>query len=714
MRPDGFEYEEHEVERYELDESPRYTFILSRRAFVQVVSAGLLITWGGGLTYAQRRGRPSANPSARFLFAKDGSVTAYTGKVEVGQGSRTQIAMAVAEELGIPLERINVVMADTDLVPNDGGTWGSRTTPDTIPTMRKAAAAAKAAFTQLAADTLKSTPDQIRWENGQAVAKNGKRVTLADLAKNTEALSSAFDAVDEAAASVTEQSDWRVLGQTTLKTTSRGVVTGLHQYPSDIIRPGMLYGKILRPPGYNSELIEIDLAPAKKLTDVTLVHDGNFVGVAAKTTFDAEQAILVLAKSAKWSKPEGPDSDQLSEHLAANVAEGTGRRRSNDREKGDVAAAFSKAATTLSEEFHIPYIQHAPMEPRAAVAEWNDEKLTAWTGTQNPFGVRGELTRAFGLRQTDVRVHVPDTGGGFGGKHTGDAAIEAARLSKATGKPVRVQWTREEEFIWAYFRPAGLIKVRAGIDGDENVTAWEFINHNSGGSGLDCPYDFPNVKTGFKACDSPLREGSYRALASTANHFAREVMIDRLARLSETDPLEFRQHYLTNERQMNALDATAKAFGWEKRDTSSKTRVFGIACGTEKASYIATAVELEIDPKKKAFDIVRITCAYECGAIQNPKNVQAQVEGSIVIGLGGALTEQMHFAEGIITNPRFKDYAVPKFEDVPPIEVVLLDRPDLPSVGAGETPIITIAPAIANALASIGVSEGNRLPIRMV
>lgn len=722
MMPHGFEPEEleeeldqdFEVERYELSEKPRYTFKVSRRTFIQVVSAGILITWAGGPVSAQRRGASAPNPSARFLFNENGSVTAYTGKVEVGQGSRTQIAMAVAEELGLSLENVRVVMADTDLVPNDGGTWGSRTTPSTIPAMRQAAAEARQALTKVAAQELNVSSSEIHWQDDTASSKQGKSISIAKLSENQDALSKAFTEVDAASAPLSDHKNWRVLGTSNPTTSARAIVTGRHRYPSDVTRPGMLYGKILRPPGYNSTLQSIDLSVLESNSELTSVRDGVFAGVAAATTFEAEQALERLADTAKWSTPTGPDSDELSGVLKQHVADGSGRRRSNEREQGDVSAALKQASTKIGANFHIPYIQHAPMEPRAAVAEWNDEKLTVWTGTQNPFGVRSELARAFGIPETHVRVHVPDTGGGFGGKHTGEAAIEAASLSKVADKPVRLQWTRAEEFTWAYARPAGVIEVRVGLDKNNTVTAWDFTNYNSGGSGLTTPYQFPNIKTAYKACDSPHREGSYRALASTANHFAREVMIDRIAGLAKTDPVQFRLDHLDSERQKDVLNAAAKAVHWSNRNRGSTTRSLGIACGTEKASYIATAVELDVDADKKRFKIRRVTCAYECGAIQNPKNLRSQVEGSIVMGLGGALTEQLRFNNGVLETIDFNTYEVPRFKDIPPIDIILLDRPDLPSVGAGETPIIALAPAIVNALESTGQISNNALPIKIV
>ena len=364
----------------------------------------------------------------------------------------------------------------------------------------------------------------------------------------------------------------------------------------------------------------------------------------------------------------------------------------------------------LQQTYTIAYIAHAPLEPRAAVAEWSEggKQLTVWTGTQRPFGVRSELARAFGLREEQVHVLMPDTGSGYGGKHTGECAIEAARLAKAAGLPVKLQWTREEEFTWAYFRPAALIEVRAGVDADGKLTAWEFQQWNAGTSGIDCPYDVANERIAYHPSRSPLRQGSYRALASTANNFARESAIDELALAAGADPLAFRRQNLSHARLRAVLDAAAERFGWgELRGGDGRGR--GIACGTEKGGYVATCAEVE--SQGGALHVRRLVTAFECGAVVDPRGVEAQVAGAVVMGLGGALFEAIRFAGGRIQNPRFSQYRVPRFGDVPAMETVIVPRPDLPAAGAGETPIIAVAPALANAWHAASGERRRSLPL---
>jgi len=293
---------------------------------------------------------------------------------------------------------------------------------------------------------------------------------------------------------------------------------------------------------------------------------------------------------------------------------------------------------------------------------------------------------------------VPDMGSGYGGKHTGEVAIEAARLAKAAGRPVTLVWSRAEEFTWAYFRPAGVIDVKGVVDARNRIVAWEFDNWNSGNAGIRTPYDVPNQRIQFHQSDSPLRQGSYRGLAATANHYVREMHMDAMARALKIDPVEFRLQHLKDERIIAVLEAVAAKIGWPK--PSVPGRSLGIACGTEKGGYIATAAELS--PAAGGFKIERLVAAFECGAIVNPDGLRNQVEGSIVQGLGGALFEAVTFADGRILNGSMAQYRVPRFKDVPPIDVVLIDRKDLPSAGAGETPIVCVAPAIGAAARAFG------------
>lgn len=673
-----------ELERYELFEPRRYEFALDRRDFFRLAGAGLWITVRSPVEAAA-----PGSVAARIHLGEDGRITVLTGKVEVGQGSRTQLTQAAAEELGVPVDRITLIMGDTALTPDDGGTFGSRTTPATVPAVRKAAAAARRILLELSRE-------------------QGRELTYADLARSAEAAKRFEQAVPPDIA-LTPTRDRKVLGTSVARVNGRDIVTGGHRYPSDIVRPGMLYGKVLRPPSYGATLAGIDLEPARRMPGVAVVRDGQFVGCAAPTSYRAEQAVEAVAKTASWEQPPHPSSRELFDYLKQHARPAQpGAVRTRGAPDSGLAPA-----QVLGAVYRTAYIQHAPLEPRAAVAEWQGETLTVWTGTQTPMRVREELAEAFRLPAARVRVIVPDTGGAFGGKHTGECAVEAARLAKAAGKPVSLRWSREEEFTWAYFRPAALIELKAGLDEHGRIVLWEFTNINSGAAALESPYEIPHAREQFLASDSPLRQGSYRVLAATANNFARECFMDELAAKAGADPLDFRLAHLKNERLRAVLETAAERFGWRRRRAQRvEGRGVGLACGTEKGSYVAACVEVAVDRTRGEIRVLSVTQAFECGAIQNPANLKAQAEGCVIMTLGGTLKEEIRFENGRILNARFSRYPVPRFADVPPIETILLDRRDLASAGAGETPMIAVPPAVANAVFDACGVRLRSLPLR--
>jgi len=503
---------------------------------------------------------------------------------------------------------------------------------------------------------------------------------------------------------VTPAREWKVAGAAAPKVDGRDFVTGRHQYASDLTRPGMLYGKILRPAGFKAKLISVETRRAER-PGVKVVRDANFVGVVASDPWTAERALSDIKP--EWNVPPQPSNKELFEYLKKN--EETGGRESR-QVKGSVEEAMASADVKLAQTYTVEYIAHAPLEPRAAVAEWNGDKLTVWTGTQRPFAVRDELAEALRIPAARVRVQVPDTGSAYGGKHTGDAAVEAARLAKAVGKPIRVVWTREEEFTWAYFRPAGVIEARSGARRDGAVVAWEFHNYNSGPAAIATPYAIANQTVQFHPVASPLRQGSYRGLAATANHFARETHMDELAHALSMDPLQLRVKNISEPRLKAVFEAAAEKFGWTGRK-GSPGRGFGIAGGVEKGGYVATCAEIEIEGSSRQVRIRRVVEAFECGAVVNPNGLRNQIEGAMVQAIGGALFEGVRFENGRILNPRFSQYRVPRFPDVPQIEIVILDRKDLSSAGAGETPIVGLAPAVGNAIFSATGIRLRSLPL---
>jgi isoquinoline 1-oxidoreductase len=699
-----------EPERYELREGPAHVFAVNRREFLEIAGAGLLILASAPSSSGQRGQGGSGPLEARLHIAEDGTISILTGKIEEGQGARTELMMAAAEELRVPLDRVRVLMADTDRVPNDGGTSGSRTTPGTIPPVRKAAATARALL--LAAASREWKIDGERLEVSGGVARYGnKTYSYADLARSPE-LNTAYKNALPEGTELLNADGWKVLGRPHPRLDGRDFVTGSHRFPSDIVRPGMLYGRVMRPPSYGATLEGADLSPARAIPGVTAVRDGNFAGCAASTSLAARKAVDAISATAQWKTVEHrASSENLYDYLKAHAKE-QGRARVQAR--GSVDEALAGASRRMKASYRAAYVQHAPMEPRAAVAEWQEGRLTVWTGSSNPFNVRQQLADAFRISPERVRVIVPDMGGGFGGKHTGEAAVEAARLAKEAGRPVSLQWTRAEEFSWAYFRPAALIDVEAGLDTSGSLIAWDFTNYNSGASALDTPYRIPHTRVRFLESDAPLRQGSYRALASTANNFAREAFTDELAEAAGKDPLEFRLARLDNERIRNVLTAAAERFGWAERRKRRRPNIgTGLACGTEKNSVVAACVEVEINPANGVPRLLEIVQAFECGKILNPANLRSQVEGCIMMGLGPVLGEEIHFKDGHLTNGKFASYRVPRFRDLPKADIVLLDRKDLEPIGAGETPLIAVAPAMANAVFDATRKRVHSMPFRI-
>ncbi|MBZ5725708.1 MAG: molybdopterin-dependent oxidoreductase [Acidobacteriia bacterium] len=665
---------------------------MRRRDFFAVLGGGIVVLMvddadaqesGGGARRGTREPLPQ-NLSAWLHIGETGMVTVYTGKVEVGQNARTSLTQAVAEELRAPVEQIRLVMGDTALTPFDMGTFGSQTTPQMWPVIRRAAATARETLVDLAAQKWMVERASVSVADGK-VSSGSHRAGFGDLTSGQKLTQTIPSSV-----ALTPAAEWKVAGTSVAKVGGRDMVTGAHRYAFDIKRPGMLYGKVLYPPQFGATLASLDSAAAEAMPGVKVVREDNFVGVTARDAATADKAVAALRAEWKPVTAEASSKDVFSYY----------KKHSRD------GAAENPHFTSYT----VAYIAHVPLEPRAAVAEWQDDKLTVWTGTQRPFGVRSELAQNLKIPEDRVHVIMPDTGSGYGGKHNGEAAYEAARLAYASGMPVKRNWTREEEMTWAYFRPGGIIDVHGTMNPDGTLAAWEFHNYNSGPSALQTPYDVPSKTERFHPSQSPLRQGSYRGLAGTANHFARESYMDELAHSIKMDPLEFRLKNAKNERLRAVMEAAAQKFGWRDRKKTSG-RGCGMSAGFEKGGYVATCAEVSV--ASGAVKVLRVVEAFECGAVVNPEHLRNQVEGSIAMGLGGALFEQIDFADNKILNDRLSRYRVPRFADMPAIESVLLDRKDLPSAGAGETPIMGVAPAIGNAIFEATGQRLRALPMKV-
>jgi isoquinoline 1-oxidoreductase len=631
---------------------------------------------------AGERGRGFVPPhgGAFVHVGVDGVVHAFGGKVEVGQGTHATLALLVAEELRVPLASVQLVLGDTDVDPWDMGTFGSMSMPVAGPALRAAAAAAREALAKLDGG----------FRNKRIVvdAHEGKGLTPAD--------------------------HWTIAGRSTPALDAKDAVTGARVFVTDVHLAGMLHGAILHPPAYGATLVRADVTKARAHAGVVDVivdqSDGGpaFVGAVAHDSISARAALLDV--DAEWKTTKQPKERDIDAYLRAHPSAGEGFWGPFHHEIGDVARAKQSCAVVVEATYRAAYIAHVPLEPRCAVASWENDgaRLTIHVGTQTPFAVRDEVAEAFGLDEEHVRVVVPAVGAGYGGKHAGDVAIAAAKLARAAKKPVRIEYTREEEFTWGYFRPMALIDVRARCAADGTITSWEATNLNSGSSALVPPYDIANQRIDHQPSASPLPQGPYRGLAATANTFARESMIDELAQHFGVDPLDYRVRHLKGDDRLRAvLVAAAERAQWSARPAPGKTTTrrsgAGIACSMEKGGRVATVAHVDVDDAGRV-RVTKIVTAFECGAVVNPDNLENQIVGATIMGLGGALFEAVHFDDGRIKNPKLSLYRVPRFSDVPPIEVVIIDRKDLPSAGAGETPLVAVAPAIASAIfAATGV-----------
>jgi isoquinoline 1-oxidoreductase len=697
-----------EAERYEMTEPPRYHFELQRREFFRVMGAGAVVLVASRALLAQQgRGgaaaagaMPAVMPedvAAYIHIGENGAVTAFSGKVEIGQNNRTMFTQLVAEELRVPVARVNVITGDTGRTPWDRGTVGSESAPILGTQFRRAGAAMRELLVARAARQWNVEASRLTVSDGRVSDPGSNRAaSYAELVRGEQ-----ITEIIPKEIKPTPPSQWKIAGTDVPKVDGRDFVTGKHTYLSDMRLPGMVHGKVVRAPSYGATIDTVDASAAQAMPGVTVVRDGEFLGVTAPTLAAAQRAAAAIKVTWK-EKPGQPSNAEIFDYLKKNsrVNGATeGDRGTPDMDvwnQGSVEQGLAAAAHKLSQTYTIRYVAHCPLETRAGLAQWDGDKVTVWTGVQRLFGARGEIARAMRVPEANVRVITPENSPCYGGKHNADAGVEAARLAKGAGKPVKLVWTREEEFNWAYFRPGGTVEVQSGITADGKLTAWEFHNYNSGPGALGSPYKIPHKKHQFHNAESPLRQGSYRGLAATFNHFARETHMDELSYIAKIEPLAFRKMNTDDARLLAVYDAAAKQFGWGKAKTE-QGQGFGIAGGMEKLGYVATCAEVRVTPAGQV-RVARVVVAFECGAVINPTHLRNQIEGSVMFGLGGALFEEIEFENGKLRNGHFADYRLPRFSDMPVIETVVLNRPDIEPGGAGEVPMFGLAPAIGNAI----------------
>lgn len=680
---------------------------LSRRKFLKLMGGGIVILFtvrNPLFLEAQRRsGQRLPDDFNAFLrIGEDGRVSCFTGKIEMGQGVVTSLAQMLADELEVPLDSVDMVMGDTDLCPWDMGTWGSMTTRFFGPPLRAAAAEARAVLIELAAEHFRSDPSQLIAEAGFICHKSQKqkKVSYAQLAKGKKIVKHlAGKALQE------KPDDFSIVGKPVLRLDSVEKVTGRAKYAGDLREPGMLYARILRPPAHGAKLSDVDTSAAKNVEGTSIIQEDGLIAVLHDDPEQAEKALRMV--KARWEKPEAKvDENNIFDHLLQVAPEG------EVVSEGGVLAEGEKISKTVIANTYLDgYVAHAPIETHTALAKVGGNKATIWASTQNPFGVKDEVASVLGFPAENVRVITPWVGGGFGGKASNRQTGEAARLAKLTGKPVQVAWTRAEEFFYDTFRPAAVVKVKAGVDASGRMTFWDYGVYFAGERGSQHFYDIPHHRTmsfgsGWRGTPGshPFGTGAWRAPANNTNTFARESQVDALAAAAGMDPLEFRLKNLKDERMIRVLRAVARKFGWTPAKVPSG-RGYGIATGIDAGTYVAHMAEVEVDKKTMQVRVKRVVCAQDMGLSINPEGSKIQMEGCITMGLGYALSEDIHFKGGEILDSNFDTYEIPKFSWLPKIETVLIEDRNAAPQGGGEPAIICMGAVIANAIHdAIGVS----------
>ncbi|HEY1241864.1 MAG TPA: molybdopterin cofactor-binding domain-containing protein, partial [Bryobacteraceae bacterium] len=661
-----------------------------------------------------------------LAFHNDGSITIYTSKVDVGTGLRMALRQMVSEEIGIPVEHIALVEGDTSLVPDHGGTGGSTGIPRGGVEIRQAAATARQALVGLGAERLQRPAGELTIANGEVrPASGGNGIGIGPLIGERR-LNLAIDPK----APLKDPSQYGVVGKPILRPDVPAKCTGRHTYLHDFSVPGMLHGRVFRPPSVGAKLVSVNEASIRQIPGVQVVRLDSFLAVVASNEWAAVRAAREL--KAEWSDWQGlPGSSDLPRSLRSGAVE----RDETLVSRGDSAAALPAAAKQLSATYYWPFQSHGSLGPSCAVAEVRPDGATVWSASQGAHGLRATLARTFGIPQNKLRVIYMDGAGSYGTNGTDDVAADALLLSKTVGKPVRVQWMRGDEHAWDPKGPPQLLDLRAGLDSEGRIAAWETEmwlpaslpgtrpllaadgagltqprGQNAGqiSQNADPPYGVANLRVVTHWLkEAPLRISNLRAPGKIANVFAVEGFTDELAAAAGVDALEFRLRGLSDPRAIDVLKRATDMFGWQARPSPNRqAREGGLLVGRGLAymrykqaeNYVAMAMEVSVDPANGEVRVRRITCAHDCGLVINPDGLRNQIEGSIVQTLSRSLHEEVKFDRSRVTSVDWATYPLLRFPEAPAVEVALLDRPNLPPLGAGEAATAPVAAALANAI----------------
>jgi CO/xanthine dehydrogenase Mo-binding subunit len=677
----------------------------------------------------------AANPILRdwIDFAADGTVTARSGKVEYGQGVWTALAQVVAEELDVGLDRVRVAPVSTSSSPDEGFTAGSRSIEDSGGALRQACAQARAAFLAVAAAKLGCDVATLSVDDGEIRTATGA-AGLTYWSLNEPGL---LDRPAGHPVPAKPPGRWSVAGHSAQRLDLPDKVTGRPRFIHDLVLPGMLFGRVVRPPGPAATLDH--LGPADLPSGVLAhVHDGSFLGVIAESDRTAVQAAGVLAKAARWTERESlPDEDDLKTFLTSQPAQVQTVTQRRDEE------AAARVSQQLSAEFSRPYLAHASMAPSCAIARWDGEEVTVWTHSQGIFAQRGALADGLGLPTGQVTVHHVEGAGAYGHNGADDVAADAVLLARAVpGRPVRVMWSRPDELAWAPFGSAMLARLSAGLDGDGRIQTWRQDVWSNGFAGRpgtggeprllgfthladgkpmtpapDGPptgamgatrnavpgYDIPDLEvTRHRLLAMPVRTSSLRSLGAFLNVFAIESFMDELAAAAGADPVAFRLAHHSDPRARRVIEEVARCSGWAARPAGDGMG-FGVGFARYKGTsgYCAAVAHVEADTSIR---LRKLWLAVDVGRVINPDGVVNQVEGGAVQSASWALRERVRFDRTKITSTTWESYPILRFTEVPEVAVRMVDAPDEPETGAGEVAQGPVAGAIGNAVAdAVGV-----------
>ncbi|HQJ83429.1 MAG TPA: molybdopterin-dependent oxidoreductase, partial [Bacteroidales bacterium] len=650
---------------------------MKRRNFVRLLGGGIAVLGSGIFIYFRPwkapdllKGAPQPRRSLTkdynaFLHIQpDGMINCYTGKIEMGQGVITSLPLMMADELNVPLDRIKIVMGDTELCPYDAGTWGSLTTQQFGPAMRAALAEARAVLVEMASEKLNVPVNRLEVRDGIVVdtANPATGISYGDLARGKK-----LEKYLDVKPPVEDHTEFTWVTKPAMRADSYEKVTGRAIYTGDIKLPGMVFARILRPPSHGASLKSVDVSAAEKMPGVQVVRDGDFIAVLSEDRDRADEAIVRI--DAEYSFDELQVNDRTLFDWLVNADSDIKVLRST----GNIEQGRKLSDNIFESEFHDGYCAHASIETHTALARFEGDKLTVWAATQTPFGLQDALVQEFGMPLEKVRVIVPFVGGGFGGKIAFQQGVEVARIAKLSGKPVMLEWTREEEFFYDTFHPASVIRIKSGTDKSGLIKMWDYHVYYGGTRGSETTYDVPHSRTTSYSESKksgqihPVLTGAWRAPNNNTNTFARESQIDIMASKAGIDPLEFRLKNLKDENMIACLKTAADKFGYKPAKAPSG-RGIGIACGFDAGTWVAAIAQVSVDRSTGRIKVERVVAAQDMGLCVNPQGAVLQMEGCVNMGLGYALREEVFFEGGKVFTNGFDNYEIPKFSWIPEIE----------------------------------------------